>query len=242
MQLYAFRSWMLVLQFVVGQPGVDSETDETSETEIYSVSPFCGIACLYAASRILGVDLAFEELVDAKYISSPSGSTLGDLSEAALDVGLAGIPVRGMTARFLKHLDEPTIIHVESNPDSETVDYDHFVLFLGSEKVFARVFDPPNPIRETPLVALAARWNGTGLIVSEEDAAEVVSVSRRVRSNELAIVSSLLIALFAPLYLLNRLTSRPTNFVDISFRSMGLALIASGIGLIHQSILQVFAL
>jgi rhodanese-related sulfurtransferase len=134
-----------------------------------SGGPYCGILCLYAALKAEGVSVAFEDLVDAKYVGSERGSTMAELEAAARDRGAHARGVEGLTAASLRAADHPIILHVR-RPGLGTP-FNHWVLFLGCEGNAARVVDAPHPVELLPISELLAHWDGTGLVVSREPVA-----------------------------------------------------------------------
>jgi rhodanese-related sulfurtransferase len=65
---------------------------------------------------------------------------------------------------MLRQLQIPVILHVKFDLDSK--DYNHWVLFMGSEGGKARIYDRDLCVTEISFNELAARWDGNGLLVS----------------------------------------------------------------------------
>ncbi len=58
------------------------------------------------------------------------------------------------------------ILHVKDGRRGR--DYDHWIAFLGCEEGMARIVDAPHALEQVPLAELLARWDGAGLIISDE--------------------------------------------------------------------------
>jgi rhodanese-related sulfurtransferase len=129
-----------------------------------SPTSYCGIYCLYAAMKLSGQRINCVDLLTPRYVSSPSGSSLADLRQAALDHGLHAAAFGRVTRGMLRECGYSVILHVR--PDIKATKYSHYILFIGAESGKARIFDPPNPVRLVPFPELAALWDGSGLIVS----------------------------------------------------------------------------
>jgi rhodanese-related sulfurtransferase len=127
---------------------------------------YCGIYCLYAAMRSLGVKVDANELVRPEYIGSAQGSSLAELKKAAQAKGLYAAPVSCLCISDLHNLSFPFIIHVKSVPQEKT--YNHYFLFLNSRQEQALIYDPPKPIERMFFYELAPLWDGTGLILSDK--------------------------------------------------------------------------
>ena len=111
-------------------------------------------------------------------MASSKGSSVGGLRLAAEEHGLYAATVGGIDTEVLRQSPYPVILHVKARPESR--DYEHYELFLGTEGGRARLFDPPNPVQLVPFHELAARWGGSGVVVSPEpfDVAAVVRPMR----------------------------------------------------------------
>ena len=131
-----------------------------------SFEPYCGIYCLYAASKFFDANTAPEKLLKPEYIGSRRGSSLAELKKAAEDNGLYAECIGNLTISDLRKCAYPVILHVKFAPTSS--EYGHYRLFLGSETGGAKLFDPPSPVELVPYHKLAPLWDGTGLIVSAE--------------------------------------------------------------------------
>jgi len=127
---------------------------------------YCGIYCLYAVMKLFEIDIDPIELHKPEYIGSSSGSSLAELKKAAEDKGLYAIPVGQLTTRELRQSPYPVILHVRS--DATKKNYNHYELFLETKDVQARLYNPPEPVRLVPFRELVPRWDGTGLVISDE--------------------------------------------------------------------------
>lgn len=127
--------------------------------------PYCGIFSLYAAARLEHRNVDLEALVDQRYVSSPHGSSIRDLVQAAAVCGLHARPVRNLKARDLRATGRPTILHVKRGPSSAKPD--HFVLFCPTSGNGAAVVDMPRGVYPLTEYDLAGLWNGVGVLISE---------------------------------------------------------------------------
>lgn len=127
---------------------------------------YCGIYCLYGAMRFFGVQIDPNELIRQEYIGSSKGSSLAELKKAAEDYGLYATPVKRLTTKDLRSQSLPVIIHVKSFPTGQA--YDHYELFLGTREGNAMIYDPPSPPELVQFAALAPKWDGSALLVSDK--------------------------------------------------------------------------
>jgi rhodanese-related sulfurtransferase len=144
-----------------------------------SSGPYCGVYCLYSASRLLGINVDFEDLFKPEYISSYKGSTFSDLVSAANRYDIYAEPIQKFTVYDLHNAKDIIILHMKSIPTSKT--FEHFSLFIGVDNGKAIIFDPPNKPSRVSFRELAPLWDGTGLIVSDVpiDLSAYVSSSRK---------------------------------------------------------------
>ena len=140
---------------------------------------FCGLYCLYTVLMMADKEVAFVDLYKPEYTKQNVGSTLSSLSKAAHDHGICALPVRQLTSCVLRACNSPVILHVKKTAGSR--EYDHYELFLGAEGDSVRLYDPPRPLRLEPFGELAARWDGTGLVLSTNpiDQAKLFAPARR---------------------------------------------------------------
>jgi rhodanese-related sulfurtransferase len=114
----------------------------------------------------LGADVSFASLVRADYVSTKDGSKLEDLIKAARSYGLQVKPVDRMTCAMLRQVDCPAILHYKRSIKS--IGYDHWVLFMGTDSVGARLADGGKSILIVPYDELSARWDGVALLISNQ--------------------------------------------------------------------------
>ena len=126
--------------------------------------PHCGLYCVYSMTGLLGQQVDFESLMKPKYLGAREGSSLLELRQAALDLGLETEPVGRLSAPGLSHCPYPAILHVRLYPESPK--YDHYELFLGVEQGKAKLFNPPQAPRLVSFPDLATRWDGSALFIS----------------------------------------------------------------------------
>jgi rhodanese-related sulfurtransferase len=131
-----------------------------------SYEPYCGVQCLYRAMRALGKDVTFDRLVQPEYISSKQGSSIADLQLAAEENGVHLLPLTRMSCLMLREIHCPVILHVKPTPEASA--YKHWVLFMGDKDGIAWIYDGDQPAKEISEEDLAARWDGTGIVVSNE--------------------------------------------------------------------------
>src|SRR5258708_6265410 len=76
-----------------------------------SSGPYCGIYSLYAALRMQGIQVSFDQLAQGKYVGSPMGSSLRELKQAAEDCGACAQPLEGMSPTTLRAARFPVLLH-----------------------------------------------------------------------------------------------------------------------------------
>jgi rhodanese-related sulfurtransferase len=145
---------------VTASPPTESKSDNVPW------GSYCGIYSLYAAMKLQGAEVQLKALVDPKYCGSIAGSTLAELAEATKASGFHATAFDNASPSYLRRVKRPAILHVKKDWDSES--YDHYVLFIRADGDQARVFDPPAAVYSMPFRDLAARWDGTGLVISRE--------------------------------------------------------------------------
>lgn len=211
--------------------GEDTSKTAKSPRRRCGFGSYCGIYCLYAATKTLGKDVDSRALIDPNYVGSAAGSSLAELKKAAEDNGLHAVPVGKLTTRELRQSPYPIIIHVKSAADRK--EYDHYELFLETKDGRARLYDPPEPVRLVPFYQLAPRWDGTGLIVSAKpiDLGTVFAPARR----RFIIYAAVAIAVILGVRW-GRRRWLPTADVMSRHRLLGLS-IAQGIGLAIAALL-----
>lgn len=127
---------------------------------------YCGVNTLYAASLLLRGVGDYSQLVTAKYIGAPDGSSIAELVQAAEQLNLVATPVANLTPAVLRSSGYPIVLHVRHNSYAEGED--HFVLAISADDDAVVVFDPPSQIMRMPFHEIVSRWNGHGLVLSPE--------------------------------------------------------------------------
>ncbi len=127
---------------------------------------YCGVNTLYAASLLLRGAGDYSQIVAAKYIGAPDGSSIAELVQAAERLNLVATPVANLTPAVLRSSEYPIVLHVRHNSYAERED--HFVLALSADDDAIVVFDPPSQIMRMPFHEIVSRWNGHGLVLSPE--------------------------------------------------------------------------
>lgn len=130
-------------------------------------APYCGVNALYIALLLNGKDVAFTQLLRPEFFSSPFGSSVRDLSNAAESLGVHTIPLARLAVSDLYSISAPTILHVTRK--AGVAEFDHFVLLVGREQDDFLVADGPAGIKRYSPPELASIWDGTGLVVSADE-------------------------------------------------------------------------
>ncbi|MBN2455247.1 MAG: hypothetical protein JXB29_01715 [Sedimentisphaerales bacterium] len=156
----------VIAEYIIASKQQSPKTVNPPSKHRRSFGAYCGIYCIYTATKLSDIDVNLTELLKPEYIGSRQGSSLAELKKAAEDNGLHAVPVGKLTIKELRQSPYPVILHVKSAPDKKP--YDHYELFLETKDGQARLYDPPQPVRLVPFYQLAPRWDGTGLIVSAE--------------------------------------------------------------------------
>jgi len=156
-----------------------AEPEEAAAPQRQRSRSHCGLFCTYALIGLSGRQVSFPDLVKPEYLGSHDGSTLWELRQAALDLGLHAEPAVRLTKWGLQRCPYPAILHVRSHLESPK--YDHYELFLGVENGKARLYNPPQPPRLVPFKDLAPRWDGRALFVSDRpiDTAAITATDRQ---------------------------------------------------------------
>jgi len=131
-----------------------------------SAGPYCGVYCVYAAVKLAGHTVSIESLLKPEYIGSSKGSTFAELANACKANGLHTMYLENLATEDLRRCAYPVILHLKSGETAGR--YDHFGLFIKGLNNKALLFDPPTETRDIPWHELAAIWDGSGLVVSEE--------------------------------------------------------------------------
>lgn len=141
------------------------ESGDDSDEKRNELHPHCGLYCLYTMMTLTGRTLDFIDLVKPEYLGHREGSSLRELRRAALDHNFRAEIVTRLTTRGLRRCPYQAVLHVRSHPES--TEYNHYEIFLGSEKGKAKLCNPPEAPKLVAFDDLAARWDGMGLFVSE---------------------------------------------------------------------------
>lgn len=128
--------------------------------------PYCGIYSLYHALRAIDVPVPFDSLAQDRYVGSAYGSSAEELRQAAVDHGAKALILNGMTVATLRDATDPIILHVRG--PGHVSEYNHWVVFLGSEGDQARVIDGRSQISVVPVAELLALWDGKGVVVTRQ--------------------------------------------------------------------------
>ena len=168
---FCLLSVLFVCTFTTVAKTCDADENNSKSLNAASVKrqprhPHCGLYCLYTAMKLAGQETDFRQLVKPEYVGSRKGSSLAELQKAAEDNRLHAVPTVKLTTNVLRNCPHLVILHVKSQPTSAR--YDHYELFLGMENGQPRLLNPPDLLRLVPPRELAARWDGTGLIISTE--------------------------------------------------------------------------
>ncbi len=156
-----------------------NELTQTAKTRRKTPYPHCGLYCVYAMAHLLGRQVDFRDLVQPEYLGSHEGSSLLELRKGILDVGLHAEPSARLTKRALQACPYAAILHVRSHLESPK--YDHYELFLGTEKGKAKLFNPPEAPRLVSFADLATQWDGKALFISDKpiDADLILAADRQ---------------------------------------------------------------
>ena len=112
----------------------------------------CGLMCLAAATRVLGVPVT---AVEARqwFPTSVRGTTVSELARMASTMGLVQTAV-ACTARDVHALTVPAVLHWRGN---------HFCLYLGRRGRKILLFDPARGSREVDQQALEKDFSGAAM-------------------------------------------------------------------------------
>jgi hypothetical protein len=133
--------------------------------------PYSGVYCVYGALRAIGREGRLDDLICPEFVGSYSGSNAAELEQAARKFGVHAVTLNGLTADTLRVAHQPIILHVR--PLVRSSGYTHWILFLGIEGGKARILDPPRAVESFSIADVLARWDGTGILISEKPATTV---------------------------------------------------------------------
>jgi rhodanese-related sulfurtransferase len=172
---------------------------------------YCGICSFYRALQALNRNVPFEQLLRSDYVGSRRGSSLSELQQAARDHGLWATPIHGMTCAMLAQVPCPAILHVKSAPGPNPV-Y-HWILFLGTERGKARIYDAAHDCELRGFDELRASWDGSAVLVSDRPAGLLQLWS--IRAAELLFLAGMVLCLMGGM----RLIATRLNLVNLCSRS-----------------------
>jgi predicted double-glycine peptidase len=153
---------------------------ESALDKVAKWRPYCGVYCAYAAIKMSGKSVQFQDLLRPEYIQSRKGSSMEDLGKAIHDLGLHATALGGMTVQTLQHCPHLMILHVK--PSLKGQEYTHYVLCYSVGKKGVQVLDPPYSTRFIPFQELAALWDGRVLAISDGPISrQLVFASHRIR-------------------------------------------------------------
>lgn len=217
-----------LLLCIPGGTGSTSKPERSAELldndPFRTIGPYCGVYAVYGCLRLFGKSTALEMLLEPRYVGSRAGSTLAELIRAVEDCGLRSRALRGLTAESLKAADAPIILHVKDR--RRTHEYNHWLLYLGEQDGKARVLDPPGSVEVVPFAQILARWDGTGLVVSNRP----IETSRYVKATWLGTLTTLCLPVAFTAFVLSlaktrsKVVSAPKRFP--TFRRIGRETIA----------------
>jgi len=132
-----------------------------------AVQPFnCGLFCLYSAFQYYGNAIEPATLLQPKYISARSGSTVGDLVRAANDFGFRALPLKNLSTRTALRCPYPLIISVRSTPSASAPN--HYWVILPRKEGPSVVLDALHGRAVNPEQLSRGHWSGVGLVISRD--------------------------------------------------------------------------
>ena len=143
-----------------GQIGVT-----VADQPVRSAQPLCGLYALMGAARSLDKPVDPGILLDDRFVSHRQGSSVQDLCQAAVAIGLEARPLQGLTVSSLRRSRAPLLLHLNRSRLQTTSR--HWVLFLGDERGMARIFDAPAAVSRRPYADLLAEWDGVAIRISD---------------------------------------------------------------------------
>ncbi|QDS91682.1 hypothetical protein FF011L_04140 [Roseimaritima multifibrata] len=151
-----------VSRCTAGEPSVS-----TVEQRKLPLAPrsYCGIYAVWQGLKVLNKDVAFQDLVDAKYVGSPEGSTAAELVAAVERYDVRGIVQARMSNEMLESSQHPIVLHVRSSLVSES--YDHWMLFVGVADGKAMICNGLEAEKPMSFARLSSIWDGTGIVLSD---------------------------------------------------------------------------
>ncbi|MCI0353367.1 MAG: cysteine peptidase family C39 domain-containing protein [Acidobacteriales bacterium] len=178
-----------------------------------SNEPYCGIMAICGGLRVLGHVLNLKTLVDRKYVSHPSGSSVEDLLAAARDRGVYCAAAKNLSVQQISLLKNPTVLHVRKAATSPTCD--HFILLYRSLDDHQMIFDPPNGVYAFQPPKLNDVWGGAAILLADSESELASVVDNLTHDQRLTFGSALLI--FVALSILAMIAKRkPLIFQSLS--------------------------
>jgi rhodanese-related sulfurtransferase len=159
------------------------------------------VYAVFGALRAVGIEIDFRSLVRPRYISS-QGSSLSQLEIAVRDHGGFTDPAVLMSVAELERSPWPVILHTAT--EGNIGDYQHWLLYLGTENGMARVVDVSGGFTVLPFAQLLAQWSSIGLVVACEPVRGSIG---RERVRDASVLGLLCICLCALRFQLGRIDS-----------------------------------
>lgn len=144
---------------------------DRSSNQDHASTTRCGLYALKAASSALGVDLSTEKLFgDNRFISTPEGSTGGDLISACRQFDLGAAPVTGLTSQDLFASDTPLLLNLSWRGGIESGG--HWVAMIGTDGKQVQLYDNVLGRRLKDPGELDLLWDGSAIAIGrgEKDA------------------------------------------------------------------------
>lgn len=142
----------------------------------------CGLFAVKAAAAVLDTNIPVEGLFgDARYLSSPEGSTGDDLLVACKDFGLAATSVSGLTSAELRVANCPILINLPVRGSKRHGG--HWMAVLGQEDGLLRVYDNLSGLQLKLPAEIDLFWDGSGIAVNVDDETVAASASALVWSS-----------------------------------------------------------
>jgi rhodanese-related sulfurtransferase len=151
--------------------------------------------------KLHGQEPNFVELVNPTFLDRKGGSTLTGLKRGVENNGLHSQIIVHANTRFLRSCLDPVILHVKGSLTS--LDYNHYVLFLGAEGPWALICDPPDSPSWMSFDELVSRWDGNAVIVAKKP----VEIAKLLRQGKMR-VGMIAISVVFVLFVINRIRKR----------------------------------
>jgi rhodanese-related sulfurtransferase len=156
---------LLIAGLVIGGGIVASSQESLSSKPQYEAEVTCGIRAVYAIARLYGLQESYGRLLH-RYISSPAGSSLRDLSHALHELDLHTLTLERATYGDLIDFPSFEIIHTKRNiGDSKP---NHFELVLAKTEAQLLILDLPNKPVWVDRADILAKWDGSVVFVDRK--------------------------------------------------------------------------